>query len=253
MTGPLHPDFAELAVDPGSAEVTGDPSLFGLVNVIAFGGAADRHPHVPAELGRIGGVAIWESTGADDALPFWNTNLAGDAYLYLIHGEVRVEFKEVEGPGRLGTYLGHTGDLMRLPKDVAHRTYSANGRRRISLELVPHDPRWASLDWVASVPASEDLAAGGLRIEPSAGSTTIRLDGREVSTSSSFLLRGARALVAYGLHLGHNEFDGGFVVSDGPDEAVMKVADRELRLPYEQAVALLKGVILRLETLTGGR
>jgi hypothetical protein len=253
VTGPLHPDFADLTIDPGAAQITGDPALFGLVNVIAFGGAADRHPHVPAELGRLGGVAIWESTGADDALPFWNTNLAGDVYLYLVHGEVRVEFKEVEREQRLGSYVGHTGDLMRLPKDVAHRTYSTNGRRRISLELVPYDPRWASLDWVASVPASEDLEAGGLRIEPGAESTTIRLDGREMSTSSSFLLRGARALLAYGLHLGHNEFDGGLVVSDGQDDAVLKVADRELRLPYEQAVALLKGVILRLEMLTGER
>jgi hypothetical protein len=108
-----------------------------MVNVIAFGGAADRHPHVPAELGRLGGVAIWESTGDNDALPFWNTNLVDDVYLYLVYGEVRVDFKELEGEGLLGSYAGPTGDLMRLLKGVAHRTFSTNGQRRISLELAP--------------------------------------------------------------------------------------------------------------------
>ena len=40
-------------------------------------------------------MALWESTGADQ-LPFWNTDYDGDTYLYIVHGAVRVEFKETD-------------------------------------------------------------------------------------------------------------------------------------------------------------
>jgi hypothetical protein len=249
MSVPMHEDFAGLAVDPGVVQIADGDDRFGMVNVIAFGGAADRHPHVPTELGRLGGVAIWESTGANDALPFWNTNLIDDVYLYLVYGEVRIDFKEFVGEKMLGSYVGRTGDLMRLPKDVAHRTFSTNGRRRISIELAPYDPHWASLDWVADVAAFDDLELAGLTIDPGQDTSVISLGESRVETSSSFLLRGARALVAFGIHLGHNEFEGGFIVSDGDDGAVLKVAGSEVRCPHDEAVGLLKGVIGRLEAL----
>ena len=38
----LHSDFADLQVRPGEAHITTDPELFSLMNIIAFGGAADR-------------------------------------------------------------------------------------------------------------------------------------------------------------------------------------------------------------------
>ena len=66
---------------------------------------------------------------------------------------------------------------------------------------------------------------------------------------SSYLLRGARALVAYGLHLGHNEFEGGFIVADGlNDKATLKVHAKQLVADGRQIVALLKGLINRLDS-----
>jgi hypothetical protein len=140
---------------------------------------------------------------------------------------------------------------MKLPKEVPHRTYSGNGRRRISLQLAPIDPRCESLDWVNDVTPFERLELDGLRIEPGPKVTGVNLEGMHVETNSSFLMRGARAIVAYGGHLGHNEFDAGFIVSDvlseDEDVVLFKIADRELRVPGEQAVGLLKGIIARLE------
>jgi hypothetical protein len=251
MTVPMHEHFADLRVEPGTSDVPADDDRFGLVNVLAFGGAPDRHPHVPEEIGRVAGVSLSESTGADDALPFWHTNLLGDVYLLLLHGEVRVEFKEFEGDAHLGSYVGRSGDLMKMPKDVPHRTFSGNGRRRISLQLAPTDPHWESLDWVNDVPASEQLELDGLRIQPGPALTRVTLDGVQLQTDSSFLKRGARAIVAYGVYFGHNEFEKGFVISDVPGEeehgVLVKVAGRVLPCSREETVSLLKGVITRLE------
>ncbi|MBA2390576.1 MAG: hypothetical protein H0V67_10025, partial [Geodermatophilaceae bacterium] len=134
MSTSMHPDFGGLTVTPGESHVAAASELYHLVNVVAFGGAVDRPTHVPTELGSLGPVVFWESTGAADALPFWNTNHRCDVYLYLVHGAVRVEFKETEGEERYGHYVARTGDLFKMPKDIAHRTFSGDGKRRISLE-----------------------------------------------------------------------------------------------------------------------
>ncbi len=78
-------------------------------------------------------------------MPFWNTNFHCDVYRYLVHGSVRVEFKETEGDEHYDQYVARTGDLFKLPKDVAHRTYSGDGKRRISLEILERNPHWASI------------------------------------------------------------------------------------------------------------
>jgi hypothetical protein len=209
----LHPDFADLRIEPGESHIDGRHELFDIVNVIGFGGAADRPTHVPAELGALGDLSIWESTGAADSLPFWNTNLDGDAYLYLAHGSVRVEFKETEGDRRYGHYLGRTGDLLRLPKEVAHRTYSGDGRRRISLELMPQNPHWAGL---GRDPVTPDTSrrAGDLAFTIHDTEVGVSWPGGELRTPRDMFTRGLHALCAYELHLGHNEFDGGFIVHD---------------------------------------
>jgi hypothetical protein len=216
---PLHPDFAGLTVVPGFADIVRRPDRFDLTNIVALGGAPDMHPHVPTKVGQVGTAVFWESTGAADALPFWNTNLRGDVLLYLISGSVRVEFREMEGTEPYGSYLARTGDLMLLPRDIAHRTYSGDGKRRISLEIIEHDPRWDALGWVASVSPDPSLRLGGLAFSPGPEVTGVELDGTTATVDSSFLLRGCRALVAYGLHLGHNEFEGGLVVRDEPPAA----------------------------------
>lgn len=254
MTVPMHEDFSSLVVDPGTSDAPHD-DRFGLVNVLVFGGAPDRHPHVPVELGKLAGVSIWESTGANDALPFWNTNLRDDVYLFLLHGEVRVEFKEFEGHASLGSYVGHAGDLMKLPKEVAHRTFSGDGRRRISLELAPIDPHWESLGWVADVPNFDQLELGPLRFDPNVGMTGVQLNGAHVETDSSFLLRGCRAIVAYGGHLGHNEFEGGLIISDVVDDdldlVLFKLGAEELSFPRKDAIGLLKGLVAHLMEMDG--
>jgi hypothetical protein len=246
----LHPDFSGLTVVPGHADITRSPELFDVTNILALGGAADMHPHVPTKVGQVGTAVFWESTGAADALPFWNTNFRCDVLLFCLSGEVRIEFKDVERTETYGSYTGRSGDMMLLPKDIAHRTFSGNGKRRISLEIIEHDPRWDALAWVQSVDGADSLEINGLTISPGPDQTELFLEGATAVVDSSYLLRGARALVAYGLHLGHNEFEGGFVVADGEgDEATLKVGSKQLVADGRQIVALLKGLINRLESL----
>lgn len=237
----LHPDFADLRVRPGESHITGRHELFGIVNVTAFGGAADRPTHVPTELGALGPVVIWESTGADDRLPFWNTNLDDDAYLYLVHGSVRVEFKEIEGDRRYGHYLGRTGDLLRLPKEVAHRTYSGDGRRRISLEILPRNPFWAGLG-AEGVTPDTSRRAGGFAFEIHDADVEISWPGGRLRTPRDLFTRGLNALCAYELHLGHNEFDGGFTVHDLGEQVRLKAPGHAETLDGRTVLAVFHGL-----------
>jgi mannose-6-phosphate isomerase-like protein (cupin superfamily) len=172
----LHADFAHLKVRPGESHIVARPELFDLVNVIAFGAAADRPTHVPSELGRTRGVSLWESTGAADQLPFWNTNYDGDTYLYIVQGSVRIEFKETGGQEHYGYYLARTGDLFRIPDQVAHRTYSGDGRRRITLEVVPDNPFWSTIG-TREIVADPSMRAGGFSFAISPGYVTVSASG----------------------------------------------------------------------------
>lgn len=238
----LHPDFADLRVTPGESRIDGPHELFEMVNVIAFGGAADRPTHVPTELGALGSVVIWESTGAADMLPFWNTNLDGDAYLYLVHGSVRVEFKEIEGDRRYGHYLGRTGDLLRLPKEVAHRTYSGDGRRRISLEIMPRNPHWSNL---GAAPVTPDTSGriGGFAFEVREADVEVSWPGGRLRTPRDPFVRGLRALRAYELHLGHNEFEGGFTVHDLGERVLLKAPGHAETLDGRAVLAVFAGLL----------
>lgn len=212
----LHDDFVGIEVERGRMEVAAEHAdVFGMVNLLALGGERERHPHVPEAVGRLGGVVLWESTGSSVSLPFWNTNFSDDVYLYLVHGHVRVEFKEVESDVHLGSYEGHTGDLMRLPRAIAHRTFSGDGRRRISLEIVQHNPLWDGIGEHADLEPAHELVLGDLRFDVDGGDDVqIVTPAGTTTTPRGALLRGLRALIAYELHLDHNEFEGGFVVHD---------------------------------------
>jgi hypothetical protein len=247
-TGRLHDDFADLGVEPGVARISQRPELFDIVNVIAFGGAADRPTHVPTEIGRVGPVVLWESTGASDALPFWNTNYRTDVYLYIVHGGVRVELKEPEGDEVYGEYVARTGDLFRLPRDVAHRTYSLDGHRRITLEILEHDPAWSTIGRHAEVAPADDTEVGGFRFELGDEHATVTHGADTVRAPLGFFIRGLRALVAWELHLAHNEFDGGFVVHDDApdgDTVTLKIPGHADVVPSQDVIAVFKRLIER--------
>jgi len=241
----LHPDFGDLQVTPGESHITGRHELFGLVNLIAFGGAADHPTHVPAELGRVGTVALWESTGAADQLPFWNTNSDGDAYLYVVHGSVRVEFKQTDGDLRYGHYLARTGDLLRLPGDVAHRTFSGDGKRRISLEIMPENPHWALLG-TSDVPADHTGRVGGFTFTEADDDVLVSTPDGSARCPGGFFVNALRALSKYELHLGHNELDGGFTVHDLGDQVVLSVPGHEETIDARAVLAVFRGLLDRL-------
>jgi len=244
VTASLHPDFGALEVTPGKSHISGSAELYDLVNVIAFGGAVGRATHVPTELGSVGPVVFWESTGAADALPFWNTNFACDVYLYLVHGSVRVEFKETEGQQVYGHYLARTGDLFKLPQAIAHRTFSGDGRRRISLEILERNPHWATIGTVPIIPNGSGVA-GGFRFDLEGESVRISWPEGSLLTPQHFFIRGLAALVAYELHLEHNEFDGGFVVHDLGDQVRLKAAGYSETLPGAEVLATFAGLLQR--------
>jgi hypothetical protein len=227
--GVLHDDFADLVVRPGESHITARPELFDLVNVLAFGAAADRPTHVPSELGRTRGVSLWESTGAASQLPFWNTNYDGDTYLCIAAGSVRIEFKETGGTTPYGHYLARTGDLFRIPDKVAHRTFSGDGRRRVTLEIVPDNPYWATIGTRAIIP-DPSLRAGGFTFALSPDVVTVTAGGRVCPLPRPMFAAALRALCKYELHLGHNELDGGLSVHDFGDEVELSVPGYAERL-----------------------
>lgn len=242
----MHGDFAGLHVDPGEALVVSRPELFDIVNVVAFGGAAERPTHVPTEIGRVGPVVLWESTGASDALPFWNTNFRTDVYLYIVHGGVRVVLKEVERAEVYGEYVARTGDLFRLPKDVAHRTYSVDGKRRITLEILERDPAWDTLGAMADVTPAASSDLGGFRFSLAGETVTITNGKSRVDTPAGFFRRGLLALVAWELHLAHNEFEGGFIVHDEGESVTLKLPGHAEMFAPVDVLALFKTLLTQL-------
>ena len=243
----MHPDFAHLRVRPGEMAIDGPLDRFALLNLLAFGGAADKGSHMPAIVGELGNVVLWESTGAPDALPFWNTNYSTDVYLLLLTGEVRMEFKEPEGDRHYGHYLGRTGDLMRLPKAIAHRTFATDGKRRISMEVLERNPLWARIGEHASVEAGSTSALGGFRFSADGDWVTIETPADRIRTPRGFFVRGIRILTAYELHLEHNEFEGGFVVHDLGHQAALKTRGHQETFDTPDILALFKGLIARFE------
>lgn len=224
----LHADFGHLRVAPGEIR-PGErpelfrPELFRMINLIAFGGAADRPTHVPVEVGDVGPVVMWESTGAADSLPFWNTNFGSDQWLYIVDGGVRAQLKEPESTEILGEYVARTGDLFCLPKALAHRTFSLDGKRRITLEILGRDPAWATVGALADLAPAPSGDIGGFAFAVDGSSVVVAAGGRRAALPADMFMRGLRALVAWELHLGHNEFDGGFVVHDRGELVTLKV------------------------------
>lgn len=244
MIPSLHPDFGGLEVTPGESHITGASEPYDLINVVAFGGGVDRATHVPTELGSLGQVVFWESTGAADALPFWNTNFQCDVYLYLVHGCVRVEFKETEGEQRYGHYLARTGDLFKLPKDIAHRTFSGDGKRRISLEILERNPHWSTIGTLPIAPNHSETA-GGFTFGADGDDIRITWPEGSLVTPRHFFVRGLAALVAYEMHLEHNEFEGGFIVHDQGDQVRLKAHGYSETLPGAEVLATFAGLLGR--------
>jgi len=117
-----------------------------------------------------------------------------------------------------------------LPKAIAHRTFSADGKRRISLELVERNPHWASIGRT-EVPSDDSGQVGSFRFEVRDETVEISWPGGAATTPRSFFRRGPQALVAYELHLEHNEFEGGFNVHDLGEDVALRAHGYEERLP----------------------
>jgi len=132
-----------------------------------------------------------------------------------------------------------------LPRDVAHRTFSGDGKRRITLEILPANPFWADLG-SHSVQPDRSGSVGGFTFEPSDSSVVVNHAGGSISTPRDTFMRGLRALVAYELHLGLNEFDGGFVVHDHGDTVTLKTPDHAETRPAAAVLATFKGLLERL-------
>ncbi|MBM9468744.1 hypothetical protein [Nakamurella leprariae] len=242
MTVELHPDFAGLQVHPGESTITGRPELFSMTNVLAFGAAADRPTHVPVELGRSGSMALWESTGAADQLPFWNTVYDGDTYLYIVHGSVRVEFKETDGDEHYGGYLARTGDLFKLPNAVAHRTFSGDGKRRVTLEIMPDNPLWA-LRGTRPITVDRSGSIGGFTFTVRDQDVLVTTRAGEIACPRDTFGRALRALSAWELHLGHNELDGGLTVHDQGETAVLMVPGYAETLDGTALTGVFRGLL----------
>ena len=241
--GALHPDFEDLRMQPGESHITGRHELFHIVNVMALGASGSLGTHLPVEMGRIAApIAMWESTGAASQLPFWNTNLDGDQWLYVVHGQVRVEFKETEGPERFGHYIARTGDLFKMPKEVAHRTFSADGKRRIGLELLPINPFW-DLIGTREVVSDRSGRAGSLQFELTEDSVRVSSPAGTVDCPRAMFLAAARTLLQFELHLGHNELDGGVVVHDLGAEVRVAVAGHSEVMPGTELLGVFKGLV----------
>lgn len=238
----LHPDFGDLTVDPGESQITARPELFSLINVLAFGGDTDRPTHVPVELGRSGSMALWESTGAADQLPFWNTVYDGDTYLYIAHGSVRVEFKETDGTQRYGQYLARTGDLFKLPNEVAHRTFSGDGKRRITLEIMPDNPFW-DLRGTRPIAVDRSGALGGFRFTVAADHVDVTCPAGSAQCPRPMFDRALRALSAWELHIGHNELDGGLIVHDKGETASLTLAGYTEEFDGPRIVGVFRGLL----------
>lgn len=241
----MHPDFAHLRVRPGEMrlEPGADPSTFGLENILAFGGAADKGAHMPAIVGQVDDVVLWESTGAPDALPFWNTNYSCDVHLLLMEGEVRMDFKEPETDKRLGSYEARTGDMMKLPRDVAHRTFSTSGKRRISLEIIKRNPLWEHIGEHKDVPPAAEPRLGGFALAVQGDEMVVTTPNDTVRTPLGFFVRGIKILLAYELHLEHNEFEGGFVVHDRGQEVDLKSRSYTETFKPAEVIALFKRLV----------
>lgn len=242
MNALLHEHFSDVVCAPGESHVTGPVDRFALVNVMELGGHPDRPTHVPVELARLGPVVVWESTGSSAALPFWNTNYEADAWLLLVHGSVRIEFKEPETDVRYGYQECRSGDLFRLPQGIAHRTLSGDGRRRISLELLLQDPaRHPSHGPVLADPSGR---LGGFAFEvPDRGDVVIRTPAGEHREDRHLLTRALRALVAHDLHLGHNELLGGLVVHDLGARVTLKAHGHSETHDAPTVLAVLLGLL----------
>lgn len=241
----FHPDFDGMPCAPGESHIREGADRFGLVNVAAFGADAERPTHVPRELARLGNLLVWESTGSSDALPFWNTNYHADAWLYIVHGQVRIEFKEPESEHLYGHQTGGAGDLIKLPVGIAHRTFSGDGKRRISLELLEHNPQW-DLIGTRTVTPDESGVVGGFSFQVLDEHVEVSWPGGSLLEPRHYFGRALRALVAHELHLYHNEFLGGFVVHDHGDEVTLKAGGHQEGLPPGDVLDVFAGLLPRV-------
>lgn len=130
----LHPDFAELEINPGYIR----PKAAGRwrsLNLLELGASSGREPNQPQAVAESGGSRLDLITG-DPATPFEQPEIEADRHLLVLAGEVRCLFAAGSGQ-ELGTVLARRGDLVLWPGGAAARLSS--GKRWTGALLHPAD------------------------------------------------------------------------------------------------------------------
>jgi hypothetical protein len=130
----LHPDFAELDINPGYIT----PKAAGRwrsLNLLELGASFGREPNQPQAVAESGGSRLDLITG-DPSTPFEQPATEADRHLLVLAGEVRCRFAAGSGQ-ELGTVLARRGDLVLLPSGAAARLSS--GKRWTGTLLHPAD------------------------------------------------------------------------------------------------------------------
>ena len=95
------------------------------------------------------------------------------------------------------------------------------------------------------VVADDSGVIGGFSFELEGDEVRISWPAGSLTTPRHFFVRGLAALVAYELHLEHNEFEGGFVVHDLGEQVRLKAPGYAETLPGSQVLATFAGLLAR--------
>jgi peptidoglycan/xylan/chitin deacetylase (PgdA/CDA1 family)/quercetin dioxygenase-like cupin family protein len=118
-----HPDFADLAIAPGSVHPS-RPGRWSSINLLELGAMTARATREREEVARVAGTVLELVTGPAATEPRWYSN-AEDRYVLVIAGAVRCDLRDRDGD--LGHLVGAPGDLFLCPAGAEHRLTTPPG------------------------------------------------------------------------------------------------------------------------------
>jgi peptidoglycan/xylan/chitin deacetylase (PgdA/CDA1 family) len=122
-----HPDFAELAIAPGSVQPSRAGGRWQSLNLLELGAARARPTGVAELAAELGGCAVELLTGAGDEPLDWQTD-SRDRYVLVLAGGLRCDFRDADG--ELGHLVAREGDFFLCPGGAEHRLGPGPGKRR---------------------------------------------------------------------------------------------------------------------------